>query len=81
MNMAMNYSAGQVNDSQGNRLPNLTGTYSFWLDENVFMFVPNKKILGGYFAPYAVVYIANVNLVAGPYAAEFKDNRRGRGPG
>jgi len=64
MNLAMNYSAGQLNDSLGNRLPNLTGTYSFWLDENVFMFVPNKKILGGYFAPYANVNIANGNLVA-----------------
>src|SRR5215471_7614342 len=64
LNMAMNYSAGQANDSQGNRLPNLTGTYSFWLDENIFMFVPNKKILGGYFAPYADVNIANGNLVA-----------------
>ena len=64
MNLAMNYSAGQANNSQGNRLPNLTGSYSFWLDENIFMFVPNKKILGGYFAPYANVNIANGNLVA-----------------
>jgi len=64
MNMAMNYSAGQLNDSNGNRLPNLSGTYSFWVDENIFMFVPNKKILGGYFAPYADMNLANGNLVA-----------------
>jgi len=64
MNMAINYSAGQLNDSEGNRLPNLTGTYSFWVDENVFMYVPKKKILGGYFAPYASVNMANGNLVA-----------------
>src|SRR5215469_2809021 len=64
LNMAMNYSAGQLNDSNGNRLPSLTGTYSFWVDENIFMFVPNKKILGGYFAPYADMNLANGNLVA-----------------
>lgn len=63
-NLAINYSAGQLNDSSGNRLPNLTGTYSFWVDENIFMFVPKKKILGGYFAPWANVNIANGNLVA-----------------
>src|SRR5499427_5756815 len=51
MNMAMNYSAGQFNDAQGNRVPILTGTYSFWLDENILIYVPNKKILGGYYAP------------------------------
>ncbi len=63
-NMAINYSAGQLNDSNGNPRPNLTGTYSFWIDENIFMFVPNKKILGGYFAPYVNVNTANGNLVA-----------------
>lgn len=63
-NLAINYSAGQLNDSQGNKIPNLGGTYSFWVDENIFIFVPNKKILGGYYVPYASVNIANGNLVA-----------------
>src|ERR1700733_15100212 len=35
-NMAVNYSASQLNDSNGNRiLQNVTGTYSFWVDENI----------------------------------------------
>jgi len=63
-NLALNYSAGQLNDSSGNRLPNLTGNFSFWVDENIFMFVPNHKVLGGYFAPYASVNLANGSLVA-----------------
>jgi len=63
-NLAMNYSANTLNDANGNRVPGLTGTYAFWLDENIFMFVPKHKILGGYFAPYASVNIANGSLVA-----------------
>jgi len=64
MNLAMNYSAGQFNDAQGNRVPILTGTYSFWLNENILMYVPNKKILGGYYAPYINLNVANGSLVA-----------------
>ena len=63
-NLALNYSANSLNDSNGNGLPGVTGTYSFWVDENVFMFVPKYKILGGYFAPYASVNVANGSLVA-----------------
>lgn len=45
-NLAMNYSAGQLNDSNGNRLlNNVTGTYSFWVDENILYYVPEHKIL------------------------------------
>ncbi len=52
-NLALNYSASQLNDSNGNRLlQNVTGTYSFWVDENIFYYVPKHKILGGYFMPY-----------------------------
>ncbi len=64
-NLAFNYSAGELNGPNGNRiLPNVSGTYSFWADENVFYFVPHHKFLGGYFMPYAVVTYANGSLVA-----------------
>src|SRR5271166_1522992 len=52
-NLVMNYSAGQLNDSSGNKLlQNVTGTYGFWVDENVIYYVPSHKVLGGYFMPY-----------------------------
>src|SRR5262249_37862927 len=35
-NLVLNYSASRLNDSSGNKiLQNVTGTYSFWLDENI----------------------------------------------
>ena len=64
MNLAANYSAGQLNDSSGSKRPNLSGNFSFWVDENVFMFVPKHKILGGYYAPYASLNISNGSPVA-----------------
>jgi hypothetical protein len=64
MNLALNYSAGQLNNSNGNALPRITGTYSFWVDENIFMFVPKYKFLGGHFAPYVSVNLANGSLFA-----------------
>ena len=64
-NLAMNYSASRLNDSNGNRiLQNVTGTYSFWVDENIVYYVPNHKFLGGYFMPYIAVNVANGSLVA-----------------
>jgi hypothetical protein len=64
-NLALNYSASQLNNSNGNQiLKNVTGTYSFWVDENIVYYVPNHKILGGYFMPYISVNIANGSLVA-----------------
>jgi hypothetical protein len=63
-NLALNYSAGQLNDSNGNPLPRITGTYSFWVDENIFYYVPKYKFLGGYFAPFVAVNLANGSLVA-----------------
>jgi len=64
-NLAMNYSAGQLNDSNGNRLlNNVTGTYSFWVDENILYYVPEHKILGGYYMPYVSINVANGSLVA-----------------
>ena len=64
-NLAVNYSASQLNDSSGNKLlQNVTGTYSFWADENVIYYVPKHKILGGYFMPYIAINAANGSLVA-----------------
>jgi len=63
-NMAMNYSASRLNDSNGNRIQNVTGTYSFWVDGNVFTYVPKFKILGANFVPFAAVNYSNGSLVA-----------------
>lgn len=64
-NLSLNYSASRLNDSDGNRiLQNVTGTYSFWLNENVAYYVPNHKVLGGYFMPYVCVNFANGSLMA-----------------
>jgi hypothetical protein len=64
-NLALNYSADRLNDSNGNRiLTNVTGTYSFWVDENIFYYVPKHKFLGGYFMPYVAVNYANGEVVA-----------------
>jgi hypothetical protein len=64
-NLALNYSASRLNDSSGNRLTqNVTGTYSFWVDENIFYFVPKQKFLGGYFMPCVALNYASGELVA-----------------
>lgn len=64
-NLALNYSASQLNDSNGNRILQIVaGTYSFWVDENIFYYVPHHKFLGGYFMPYAAVNVATGELVA-----------------
>jgi hypothetical protein len=64
-NLAVNYSADRLNNSNGNRiLQNVTGTYSFWVDENIFYYVPAHKFLGGYFMPYIAINYATGSLVA-----------------
>jgi len=63
-NLALNYSAGQLNNSNGNAVPGITGTYAFWVDENIFYYVPKHKFLGGYFMPYVVLAVANGSLDA-----------------
>src|SRR5271156_1987587 len=63
-NLALNYSAGQLNNSSGNGIPGITGTYSFWVDENIIYYVPRHKFLGGYFMPYVALNYANGELVA-----------------
>jgi hypothetical protein len=64
-NMPLNYSASRLNDSNGNHiLQNVTGTYSFWVDENILYYVPAHKFLGGYFMPYISLNWASGSLVA-----------------
>ena len=64
-NMPLNYSAGRLNDSNGNRVfQNVTGTYAFWVDENIFFYVPKQKFLGGYYMPYMALSYASGSVVA-----------------
>jgi hypothetical protein len=63
-NLALNYSASQLNNANGNRIPGINGTYSFWVDENIFYYVPKYKFLGGYFMPYIALNYANGEVVA-----------------
>jgi hypothetical protein len=64
-NVALNYSASRLNDSNGNRVfQNVTGTYAFWVDENIFFYVPKQKLLGGYFMPYVALNYASGSVVA-----------------
>jgi hypothetical protein len=63
-NMAINYSASELNDSGGHRVQGVTGTYAFWVDENIFMYIPKFKILGAKFVPMALLNYANGSLVA-----------------
>jgi hypothetical protein len=63
-NLALNYSANQLNGPSGNSIPGINGNYSFWVDENIFYYVPKHKFLGGYFMPYVALNYANGELVA-----------------
>jgi len=78
-NLALNYSAGQLNDATGDKLPGLTGTYQFWVDENIFMYVPNFKFLGGTFAPLVLVNMANGSLTAQIVGTNLSGNGGGQG--
>jgi hypothetical protein len=63
-NLALNYSADQLNNANGNKIPGISGNYSFWVDENIFYYVPKHKFLGAYFMPYVALNYANGELVA-----------------
>jgi hypothetical protein len=64
INMPISYSADELKDSQGDRVPGITGDYSFWVDENIFMYVTKYKVLGADYAPFVMVNLANGSLVA-----------------
>ena len=79
-NLAVNYSATRLSDSNGNRIfLNVSGTFSFWADENIFYYVPNHKFLGGYFMPYVTVNFANGSLVADLVGTNLSANGGGAG--
>jgi hypothetical protein len=63
-NLALNYSSSQLNDSNNNPVSGVTGTYSFWVDENIIYFVPKHKFFGAYFMPYVALNYANGEAVA-----------------
>jgi hypothetical protein len=63
-NLALNYSSSQLNNSNGNPVSAVSGNYGFWVDENIFYYVPNHKFLGGYFMPYFLLNYASGELVA-----------------
>ena len=63
-NLTVNYSADSLKDSGGNSVPGITGTYSFWAIENIFYYVPAKKVLGGHFFTMVAVNLANGSLTA-----------------
>jgi hypothetical protein len=43
-NQALNYSASQLNDSNGNRISGIADNYGFWVDANTFYYVPHHKL-------------------------------------
>jgi hypothetical protein len=63
-NLDINYSADSLKNSSGSSVPGITGTYSFWVVENIFYYVPAKKILGGHFFTMAALNLANGSLTA-----------------
>jgi hypothetical protein len=80
--MTINYSADQLNNSNGNKIPGITGTYSFWAVENIFLFVPKHKFLGAYLVPYYVLTLANGSLDADlGNPPRFSGNAGGEGVG
>lgn len=78
-NMAINYSSSQLNNPSGDPVSGISGTYSFWVDENIFYYVSNFKILGASFAPYAAVNFANGSLVANLVGTNLSGNGGGEG--
>src|SRR2546423_424397 len=63
-NLSFNHSASQLNGPNGNSLPGITGTYSFWVDVNIFYYVAKHKFLGGYFILYVALTYTNGELLA-----------------
>jgi len=77
-NLDFNYSANALKDSRGSAIP-VKGTYSFWSVENIFIYVPESKILGGKFSSWAAVNWANGDVTADFQSAKFGINAGGVG--
>ena len=78
-NLALYYSADQLNDPAGNKISGITGSFSFWVDENIVYYVPHRKIFGGYFMPYVSVSVANGSLVGDITGTNLSANGGGAG--
>lgn len=71
VNLDMAYSASRLNGPHGNALP-VTGSYHFWVVENIFYYVPNFKVLGGHLAfGLAQPTVANGSLTLPQFGASF----------
>lgn len=62
-NITINYDAGTYNNQNGNAV-RVTGSYNVWAAENVFIFVPETKFLGGHLGFQAILTPASGSLVA-----------------
>lgn len=62
-NLDLNYSADTLKNSNAVAVP-ATGNYSFWMIENIFMYSPPHKVLGGQFTTMGMVTLANASLTA-----------------
>lgn len=63
-NLTINYSATRLNNSAGNRIPGVSGSYSFWAVENIVKYVSNVKILGGHITAIAYLPVGNGSVTA-----------------
>lgn len=59
--LTISYSSDSLKDSDGHSVP-MQGTYSFWALENIFLFVPKVRVLGGHLGVMATVTAANGSL-------------------
>ena len=52
-NLALNYSSGRLNNSDGNQISGITGNYGFWVDENIvyYFYFPHYKSSTGISCP------------------------------
>jgi len=62
-NLSLNYSADSLRNSEGNKIP-ITGTFSIWATENIFMYASTPKILGASFVSMASLNFADGTLAA-----------------
>lgn len=77
-NITLNYSANSLKNSTASSVP-VSGTYSFWSVENIFMYVPARKILGGEFSSMAALNLANGSLTADIPNTQFSASGGGEG--
>ena len=62
-NLTLNYSASTLKNSDGHTIPT-KGSYDLWAVEQIFYYVPAKKVLGGHLAFMALMPLANGSITA-----------------